>query len=119
MKKNLLIFLGALLLIVLGISVFQYTRAYNSELTIENKSNAIAFAEIAVCKERFNLTMGPSKSKTIKFKATCDSDYLISVRLATGKEMAGKFGYVTHGMAFNDRIIVDSNSMKFERNAVN
>lgn len=75
-------------------------------------SHVITDGKVLICEEKLlfsNLVKG--KEVEFNFESTKDCAYNVTITLANGTELKATLGYVTHGMSFNDEIIVSNNKI--------
>ena len=84
-------------------------------LIVNNADSAIEDLNVEVSGFSFDVADMPSKSSVrIHFPVTKTSDYRLKVKLASGEEFGGQFGYVTTDLKSNDKIVVSGSDVRFD-----
>jgi hypothetical protein len=117
--KKIIIIMSSMLVcfLVLLFSISCKSHNYSGQLTVVNKSSSeLVSVKVEVCNQQlaFN-NIAPGKSLKKIFEVTADSHYEISVLSKSGKLRSTHLGYITNGMNFSDRIIINDNEISLDR----
>lgn len=74
---------------------------------------------LTIAKTKYAIAkLNPTKTQTIEFNITTDSDYQIDAHFSSGKSVKGTKGYITRGIRNRDRLIIRDSSIFLEANSV-
>jgi hypothetical protein len=83
---------------------------------INNSGQAIAKAEITVCKQKIEFRGVPMGQRTQgHYQIRGDSHYDLKITFESGRKMEGNLGYVTSGVDVFDEFIVTDLEIQFAR----
>lgn len=100
--------------ILIAVTTLVSCSADNGTFSLTNQStDSIAHAQITICGQTIEFKgLPPSASATGSYKVTSDSHFVVRVEFASGKILAGKGGYVSHGADFRHEIVVTDEDIK-------
>lgn len=104
-----------------GIAVFvsvypirsYFGATFGTARIVNDSSEVIASLKVSICKEVFEIhQLAPTNHSDIRFKINSDSHYSVQVRFASGKQLDREVGYVTHGIASADTLLIRSEDVQ-------
>lgn len=106
--------IGVLVFVVGIIAYIRLLPPNTAKVAVVNKgSEQIQSGEVELCGEKFSFSkLEPGQSFKQDLKVTRDCHYEVTATFLSGKKVSGGVGYVTHGMDFNDQILVTDEAVE-------
>ena len=91
-------------------------RSKMGEVVVLNRSeSALAQGEVEVCGQRFTLVpLRSGESRRVDFRILQDSEYRITITLASGQHLERSLGYVTAGLEYHDTLTIQNDDITLE-----
>jgi hypothetical protein len=104
---------AALVVFFVGLRIF---RVHTGVVTLENRAQeTVTHASLEVCGQRLSFGAIPSgESRAATFKLYGDSDYDVTVRFSSGREIRAQIGYATGGMDSTELIVIRPDTVVLE-----
>ncbi|HEX4925715.1 MAG TPA: hypothetical protein VFV50_16600 [Bdellovibrionales bacterium] len=108
---------SVIFVLALAYARFKYPSSNLARVTVINQSGErIASGTLELCGERTALDgMANGDSKRFTLPVNGDCHYEVEVKLLSGRTVAGGVGYVTHGMSFDDAVIIQPEKIALGR----
>lgn len=103
-------------LVILTLS-FYFEAGHTQLLLINNASERVSRGEIEVCDQRSTFTdLKPGERISFNFKVPRDCHYRVLLNFSSDRQLIRELGYLTHGLVFEDTLIVTDSDLILKSN---
>lgn len=104
----------ACLIILAAIAVFYLRAPQKASVTVVNKAGKLLkTVTVELCGESATIeSLAVQTSKKLELKVHSDCHYQVTAIFESGEKLSNGVGYVTHGMDFDDQIVITDSEIK-------
>ncbi len=103
-----------LVIVLAAIAIFYLRTPQKASVTVMNQaSKLLKIVTVELCGESATVENLPVQAtKKVKLKVHSDCHYQVDAIFESGEKLSNGVGYVTHGLDFDDQIIVTDSEIK-------
>lgn len=102
------------LIILVAVAVLYFRNPQKASVTVVNQaSKALKIVTVELCGESVTIeNLAIQTSKKLELKVHGDCHYQVDAIFESGEKLSNGVGYVTHGLDFDDQILVTDSEIK-------